>query len=49
MSAWSGIAQWIGGDHMQFEKKIAAKSVRDVWLASAKATAGFMIEKNSSR
>jgi len=34
---------WV--DHLQFEKKIAAKSVRDVWLASVKATAGFMIEK----
>jgi hypothetical protein len=34
---------WV--DHLQFGKKITAKSVRDVWLASVKATAGFMIEK----
>jgi hypothetical protein len=32
-------------DHLQFEREILAKSVRDVWLASVKATAGFMIEK----
>lgn len=32
-------------DHLQFEKKVTAKSVRDVWIASVKATAGFMIEK----
>jgi integrase len=37
------VIDWV--DHLLFEKKIVAKSVRDVWLASLKATAGFMVER----
>jgi site-specific recombinase XerD len=35
-------------DHLKAEG-IAAKSIRDVWLASLKATAGFMIERKKLR